>query len=375
MTVSANYPTYHSSPQRMAHIYVAALTPFLPVIPPETAPEQQAALAASERDLHAFLQSLYAALYQSPQQFGLPLSPDMYIVGDEPNPKQFKQAVKQHLDKPKALIEQGMDFLLFLGARGSLNGSALLFTTEEYEAILRESKVKKPFLGGLAGLGLVIFKQAAAVAVSCANQPDMLPALRLLAQACAQYQDVRLGKFNFARADFRALDGQFAPSALDLYPIFEPADCDRLTRLHHFMAEHDYHPEIQYYGMSGFEVQYQGPKKIKASPLLRVMYSYRHLDPLQVDIKCVSVNRAIPLVLKQPRFLQEDFSRRLNNCNGDKCNWCQDKKGLGPSVFEFDGVKRTVCWYHNPDIAVFDEDALRLVQQYTCMHDELLPVV
>jgi hypothetical protein len=60
------------------------------------------------------------------------------------------------------------------------------------------------------------------------------------------------------------------------------------------MAEHDYHPEIQYYGMSGFEVQYQGPKKIKASPLLRVMYSYRHLDPLQVDIKCVSVNRAIP---------------------------------------------------------------------------------
>lgn len=371
MSVSANYPTYQSSSQRMAHLYLAALTPFLPVIPPGMEP----ALAASEHDLHAFLQSLYAALYQAPQQFGLPLSPDMYIVGDEPDPRQYKQDVKKHLDKSKALIEQGMDFILLLGARGSLNGSALLFTTEEYEAILKESKVKKPFLAGLASLGLVIFKQAAAVAVSCASHPTMLPALKLLAQACAQYQDVRLGKFNFARADFRALDGQFAPSALDLYLVFEPEEYERLTRLHRFMAEHDYHPEIQYYGMSGFEVQYQGPKKIKASPLLRVMYSYRHLDPLQVDIKCVSVNRAIPLVMNQPRFLQEDFARRLNNCNGDQCNWCQDKKGLGPSVFEFDGVQRTVCWYHNPDIAVFDEDALRLVQQYTRMHDELLPVV
>jgi len=374
MTLHTEKTLYNSTSQRIASIYTASLTEFKPVIPAGLDPQQHAALAESERDFHLFLRSLYAAFFQSPQQFGLPLSSDMCIKGGEKDPKQFKQDVKQQLDKPKAMIEQGMDFLMLIGVKGILQDAELLVPQGEYADLIKELKIKKPFLAGLAGVGLQISPRGEAVAITSTSHPAMLLALKNLAEACSRYENTRLGKFNFARADFRALDGKFSPAALDLYQYLGTEDLERVTWLHQFMTGMRYFPEYQIYGIFGWEVQYQGPKKIKASPLLRVHYEYRHVNPLRVDIKCVSVNRLIPLIYSQPRYLLEDFSSRLNTCNGEKCNWCHDKKGLGPSVFEFDGVKRTVCWYHNPDIDELNENSMQVIQQYTRMHEALLPV-
>ena len=105
--------------------------------------------------------------------------------------------------------------------------------------------------------------------------------------------------------------------------------------------------------------------------MLCIQNEQRWKNPLQVQVNCASVNRIGHLVSKQPRFLQEDFAQRLYACNGKACNWCESKKGLGPSEFIFDGETRVVCWYHKPDLAEFNDETLRLIEQYALMHEEL----
>lgn len=322
-----------------------------------------------------FLRDLYTLQFQSPEQFGLPVTEDLYIVGDEKDPKQFKQDVTRRLNKPKILLERGMDFLMNTGRQGILEDTSLLLGKKKYAELLKEFKIKKMFLQGLEFAGLIVTEAEDTVTLTCAAYPEMMPAFKKLAIACSQYDDLRLGRFNFARADFRALGGQFSPSALDLYATCDPIDFDQLQRLDEFFIEEYYRPLIQIYGIRGWEVQYQGPTKIKASPLLRIHYDLRHKIPLQVKIKCASTNRIINLVYKQPRLLQEDFSRRVYICKGDTCNWCADKKGLGPSVFEFDGLTRTICWYHDSSVPELNENTLHLIKQYTLMHAELAEAI
>jgi hypothetical protein len=245
---------------------------------------------------------------------------------------------------------------------------------EAYAALLKETKVGKPFLKALGEVGLVIAPEGETVRITSARFPAMLPALSALARACAQHQNPNVGRFNFARCDFRALDEGFIPSADDLFGVFEPAGYDRIMRLHRFFTDLGYRPMISIHDVNAWTVQYQGRSKIKGSPLMSVDYSPRYLIPLRVAIKCASTARILPLIEKQPYFLQEDFSRRVNPCNGDACGWCKDRKHLGPSVLEFDGKKRTVCWYTNPDVPELTEDAVMVIEQYARMHEELVEV-
>jgi hypothetical protein len=363
--------TFENSTQRVIYNYLAALADFELPASHSLQIQQCIDLEASGREFRAFLYDLYAAIYRSPEQFGLPVSPDLCIEGGEEDPKQFKQDVKKLLDKSRVVIERGMDFLLYTGVQAGLVGPALVMETSQYADLLKEYKIKKPFLSGLASVGLSMTVAGEQIIIKAPDYPNMLLAWKTLAQACCSFKDPKLGKFNFARADFRALDGHFSPSALDLYKFFDPDDYERLARLHQFFTDLKYKPEYQIYGIFGWEVQYQGPTKIKASPLLRIENAQRYKVPLQVQVKCASVNRVAPLVYKQPRFLQEDFARRLYTCNGSACNWCESKKGLGPSEFTFDGETRTVCWYHNPDLPELNEASLRLIEQYALMHEAL----
>src|SRR5512138_2310970 len=77
-------------------------------------------------ELNTFFDDLYETLYSDPERFGLPLSADICIGEDEPDPKEKKQAVKRQLDKPRGMIMAGLDFLQRAGAQGRLNGAALL---------------------------------------------------------------------------------------------------------------------------------------------------------------------------------------------------------------------------------------------------------
>ncbi len=363
--------TFENSAQRVIHSYVASLAEFdLPAASSLT-PQQRSDLEVSGREFRAFLHDLYNAMYRSPGQFGLPLTPDICIEGGEANPKEFKQVVKRVLDRSSVILERGMDFLLFLGERADLTGTELALEKSRYAELLKECSLKKPFLAGLASVGVSIAEDGDFIRISSPAYPRMTLAWKTLAQACFRFADPKLGKFNFARADFRALDGHFTPPALDLYRFFEPAEYERLARLHQFFTGLKYKPIYLIYGIFGWDVQYQGPSKIKATPLLSIQNAQRYKNPLRVQIKYASVNRLLPLVSRQPSFLQEDFNRRLIGCNGSACNWCQGKKTLGPTTLVVDGETRTVCWFHNSDVDELNDEAVRLIEQYALMHEEL----
>lgn len=44
---------------------------------------------------------------------------------------------------------------------------------------------------------------------------------------------------------------------------------------------------------------------------------------------------------------------------------------MGPSVFEYAGDKKTICWYMQRRFTELDSEAVRLVKQYALLHDAL----
>ncbi len=220
--------------------------------------------------------------------------------------------------------------------------------------------------------GLLISETDGKATLSSARFPAMLPALKTLAARCAQNPDPKLGKFNFARCDFKALAADYSPQVMDLYRVFSASDYAILSRLHAFFTEMGYQPLVRIYGIFSWEVKYQGKRQIKATPLFQVEYSERYKNPFRLHVKCASTNRIAALIPRQPRSLQEDFFKRANRCNGDKCGWCKNRPNLGPTVLEHDGSPVTLCWYTNPDVRVIDEDTVDLMKQYAWMHEELV---
>ena len=201
----------------------------------------------------------------------------------------------------------------------------------------------------------------------------MLAAMKPLALSCAAYKNERIGKFLFARCDFKALAPGYEPDVLELYRISGPEEFAQVASLHGFFNAKGYHFNLEVGGPFAWVVKYQGNKKIKATPLFQIEYDDRRANPLKMNIKCASTNRIVNLLPNQPQFLQDDFMRRVYNCNGDKCGWCRNQKNLGPSHIQYDGEERVVCWFSNGDILKIDEGTIKLVQQYALMHDQLLP--
>jgi len=110
---------------------------------------------------------------------------------------------------------------------------------------------------------------------------------------------------------------------------------------------------------------------VKATPLFQIEYDDRHARPLRMQIKCASTQRIIELLPRQSQMLQDDFIRKANICRGDECGWCRNQKTLGPSMVEYNGEWKELCWYTFPDIHEFNEDTVELIQQYEQMHARL----
>jgi hypothetical protein len=356
---------YSSISQRAAASFQKALAKY----------EEDAALPAhdslSRHDLNRFFSTFYDQLFHQPQAFGLPLNEDISVAEDDPNTKDKKQVVKQKLTKPRMMINQGLDYLMLAGIRGLAEGSTLI--VEDHPALVKESGIKPKFLKGLESTGLVVSQQPARTMLYSPLYPEMMGALKCLAVACAGHVSAIMGKFNFARCDFRALSPNYEPDALDLYRVFTGDDYARLVQLHSFFNNKGYSTSLSAAGPSAWEVKYQGSRKIKATPLFQVGYEERYANPLRLSIKCASTNRIAQLLPLQSQFLQDDFVSRANNCNGDKCNWCRNQKTLGPSEVVYKGETKVLCWYSNPDIRGCDDSTVELVEQYATMHDQLLP--
>jgi hypothetical protein len=350
--------------QRVVGSYRKSLAEYSFVSTPGGVDEQ------AQRDLHAFLGGVYIAMNDQPAMFGLPLDPDAALEAGEPNEKDKKQAVKKLLDKARKPIDAGVNFLRAAGVQGALEQDRL--RVSNYAGLVKESGVNKKFLAGLAACGLQIDPAGADAVFSSPRYPRMMAALRALSRACAGYADERTGGFMFARCDFRALLA-YQPQAEDFFHVFTAEEYARAAQLHAYFIGRNYRTEISLGGVFAWNVKYQGDRKMKATPLFQIDYEERYARPQRMQIKCASTGRIAGLVSRQSARLQADFQRRAINCNGSKCDWCRNKKTLGPTVLEYNGEQRTVCWYSISDIREFDEHTIELIEEYEQMHAGLAP--
>jgi hypothetical protein len=216
------------------------------------------------------------------------------------------------------MIGQGLDFMMSAGQQGHLSDGRLRLGKEVYATLLKEYKIKKPFLAGLAGIGWTVSEAGEDIAITCPPHPGMPLALKALAEACGRYQDTRLGKFNFARGDFRALDGKFSPAAFDLY-VLEPE-----ARAASPPANSSWSCTTSPSSASqrlNWQVQYQVlPKSRERRCCLQCdslpgptasRYQVRQRHPREPGLQAAG-------------FLQEDFNRRAITCGN--CTWCDGKK-------------------------------------------------
>lgn len=355
---------YANISQRAASSYLKSLAPLFEV------PENGNEMARSRGELHAFFVSLYHEIFNRPEQFGLPQGEDLSVGEHEPDQKEKKQQVKRLLDKPKAMIAAGLEFLMQAGLHGNLEGEALVLS--RYSEVVKQCKAGGKFLKGFESVGLLIAISNDTAQLQNVKFPHMLPALQTLASACAAFDSDRLGRFQFARCDFRALQG-YQPQALDLYQVLEGDEQSKILALHEYFGARGFKALAEAAGPAAWSVKYQGDRKIKATPLFQVDYDDRYARPLRLQIKCVSTQRIAELLPRQPQALQDDFMRRANVCRKDECNWCRNQKTLGPSDVFYKGEWRTLCWYSTPDIHELNAETVEIIEQYEQMHAKLSP--
>jgi hypothetical protein len=355
--------------QRAVHTCLSSLAPLQVVIPENTTTSERIEIEASQKDLHAFYQALYQAMMDDPASFGLSTTPDDALSDHEENMTQRKQELNLKLKKPRELIAKALEFLMLAGVKGALTGQGLVLAEAEYFAFIGKSKPLKILLAGMESAGLAIRIEDGNAVLSSTRFPKMFLALKSLAQACAANNDVKDGKFNFARCDFQVLQPGYKVQALDVYRVFLDADYTRLEDLHRFFTERAYKDEVKDNDVHGWEVTYQGDKKIKASPLFEVHYSERFSTPLRLSIKCASSGRIVPVLAQQPELLQDDFRKRVIRC-GD-CGWCKNSKILGPTEYTYKEETFNICWYSFPDIYDLGPETVELIQQYALMHEAL----
>lgn len=327
-------------------------------------------LEPEQLDLRNFFRAFYTALYEHPEQFGLPLVEDDSFVEGEPGGTQHKAELNKKLKKPRDLIAAGLDFLMASGCDGHLEGMTLVVGADIAERV-KKSRSLHAFLQGLEAAGLQVVTAGDSLRLDNPRFTAMMPALQTLARACAIYPDVKLGTFHFARCDFRALRPGFVPDPLDLYKTFPPDEFARVAALHEYFITRKYQPILAISGVSTWMVQYQGKRQMKATPLFQVEYQERYRNPVVLFIKPASVTRIAPLIPHQSQILQRDFFNRANYCRGSECDWCKSKTNLGPTAMQRDGQPVVVCWYTNPTV-VADEHTVALITEYTEMHEALV---
>ena len=360
---------FGNASQRVAYTYQRMLSEFHPVIPDGLSEALQAEMTAAQADLHAFFRKLYDALFDVPEQFGLPATADIYLVVDHAKEGPDKTEVKRVLDRQRKPVEEGLSFLFALGLEGKVGAGALVLDLASAALDFTRRKSGRAWVKGMECAGLVLNQAVGAVVASNEQFPKMFTALELLAEACARCENPDVGRVFFARCDFRALKHDFSVAAQDLFRIFTPENTAWAAELHDYFTGKNYKAQVEIGRMFSWTVKYQGKKSIKATPLFQVDFDERLLNQMRAGIKCASAQRVVPLLPDQSRALQDDFARRANRC-GD-CHWCDNKPSLQPVEYEYRGELRKICWYVNSDLNEFSRETIGLVKEYALMHEGL----
>jgi hypothetical protein len=380
--------TYDNISQRAIATLAQGLSVFEPVATGPSGATGQPGVDA-QHDLHQFFAALYAAMFERPERFGMPTSPDD-ALNSEREGKERKQKVTQKIKPAQELLDLTLDLLQDLGRKGQVTGEALVVDEATYGSLFEaKGKAPKVILAAMGEVGLAAQAANGAVTLRNARYPQMMPALKAMAERCAaegdeeggegpskfpykkRWQPYWWGKLAFARCDLKLLLPDYTPDPLSLLGYFSAEDRARAIALHNDMLATG-HQAICQAHPHGWVIQYQGPRKIKGTPLVQIDYSQRHRNPLRVQIKCASTDRLIPYFAEQPPAVQADFRGRVNKCQGASCGWCKNRKGLGPSALTYGGEKLTICWYTRPDLDELTDENLEVLRGYVRWHQRLI---
>jgi hypothetical protein len=372
MTAQTPNTSFETVTQRVVFSYQRQMPGFAPLLSQPLPPSERDERSVSQQDLDAFFRAFYQCAYDRPETFGLPTSKDVYV--EQGAGKEQKQIVTKAVKKARDKMVAAVDYLYYVGQHGERAAEQLLLSKGDYASFFAKSpRVKRKLLQGMQSVGLTVSEQEDGVLIGNTTFPQMMSALGMLARACAQREDQRLATVLFARCDFRALDADFAPDLLDmLQTVLAPTEFNCAVELHDALTGMDYQASLEIAGIHNWRVQYQGKRAIKSTALLEYEYDEREKRPLRTTVKCAATNRLVPLLPDQSTRLQQDFFQHAHNCGAPKCSWCKTRKSLNPSVLEFDGEKRTICWWMQRHFDKLDAQAVDLVKQYAQLHEGLL---
>jgi hypothetical protein len=371
MTAQAPNTNFDIVTQRVVFSYQRQMPEFAPLLPESLSASERDEMQASQQDLDAFFRALYQCAYDRPETFGLPTDDDVCIKPGAS--KEEKQAVTRVVKKARDKMATAVDYLYHAGRHGTRVADKLRLSQDDYASFFAKSpRVKRKLVQGMQSVGLTVSEQEDGVLIGNTTYTQMMPALGALSQACAQRDDQRLAATLFARCDFRALDAGFEPDLLTmLQTALTPTEYDRAVELHNTLTGMDYQASLEIAGVHNWRVQYQGNRTIKSSAFFEYEYDERENRPLRTTIKCAATNRLVPLLPDQSARLQQDFFQHAHSCGAPKCSWCKTRKSLNPSVLEFGGEKRTICWWMQRHFDKVDDQTIDLVKQYAQLHESL----
>ncbi len=351
-------PVYDSISQRAVDTYRRALVLF-----DSTAID---ARTESRRQLHDFFAALYDLMYEDPAQFGMSTAADDFLENDT-HGGDHSSAILRKLNQQRNKITATTELLRSAGESGRLEDDSLRIPVTKYrEMVARTPKVLAKCLAGLAEIGLLVVERDGDVVVGNSRFPKMMAALSELARAQKARRRSKLGHMCFARCDFNSLDADYEPGVEGLFSYFDPGTRDQATALHEFMLETGHTAGFAHGKIHEWELDFQGPRKIKSTQLVRIRYDDRDRDSGLVYVLCAASARLVPYFDEQPEPVQDDFRERIHECDPN-CNWCEDRKGLGPAELE----GRTICWFTSNRPHAIDDESMQLVRDYVRWHGAL----
>jgi hypothetical protein len=358
MNANNNAPTYKYISQRAVDSYRKALVPF------ESATTD--AQTESRRQLHGFFATLYDFMYENPAGFGMSIAEDDCLEGHEQG-GDHNNTVRRKLNQQRKKIAAAIVLLRGFGECGMVENERLRIPIVRYREIFTTTpKVLAKCLDGLRETGLSIEELSDDVVIGSKRFPEMMTALSELAQAQINKRDEKLGYVYFARCDYRSLHDDYEPGVESIFSYFEPEVRNKAMELHEFMLETRHTADFELYGVHEWELDYQGPRRIKSTQLIRVRYDDRYRNSGLIYVLCAAANRLVPHFADQPKRVQDDFRNRISGCDPN-CNWCDSKKGLNPSEFE----GRTICWNTSNPARPINDESTQIVRDYVRWHDAL----
>jgi hypothetical protein len=295
----------------------------------------------------------------------MPTGEDLAMQEDHhhPDQKKLKSTINRELKKAHRIMGMFLDFLELIG---SSYQSGRIDETRLAEFATENPRTKKKLFDALSPLVTLNGET-----ISSERSTAAFAALVDLVERADRVSDPKQWRYNFSRLDLASISQCRYPDSEEIFQVFDPDERKILEAVHRYFLSKGYRYTFAEDGVRKWEIKYQGDRKKKGSPLFQIDYDERFYNPMRLFIKCAAVGRIAPLLKGFSESLRDDFYKRVHMCNEEKCGWCKDRKGLGPTVLTIEGEERNVCWYTRSEIDEVNDMTVLLIQEYEQLHSAL----